>query len=223
MKMLAQAVRVSLAAAPFLLAVSTPADAQKRTQEFTRQGILVSNFSAPSQDASASELRFGRSVGDAVRDRLERLVNKREARLVSGRELRDRLLRSSYPPDAAFTLAELKIIGEYFRVDELVMGSAAREKAGVTIDASIVLWRDARLRQPIERVSEPDVARAAATMATRLNDARSQLVYQRRCENALREGNGARAIQHAREGIAAYRRGVLVRNCLVLALRATGA
>lgn len=224
MKTLATAVRASLAAASILVAAWNPVHAQKkRAPEFTRQGILVSNFSAPAADASGSDLRFGRSVGDAVRDRLDHLVNKRDAKVVSGRELRDRLLRSSYPPDIAFTLPELKIIGEYFRVDELVVGTARRANARVTIDASIVLWRDMRLRQPIERVSDADFNKAVAAMATRVNDARSQLVSQRRCENALREGDGARAIQAAREGIATYQRGALVRTCLVLALRATGA
>lgn len=222
MKVVSTAVRVSLAVASIGAAIATPASAQKRTQEFVRQFVLVSNFSAPLADSKV-DLKFGRNVGDAVRDRLDDLVNKRETRVVTGRDLRERLLRSSYPPDAAFTLPELKIIGEFFRVDELIVGTATRAKTGVTIDASLLLWRDTRLRQPIERVSEPDFNKAVAAMAARLNDARSQLVYHRRCENALREGNGARAIQAAQEGIVRYKRGAFVRTCLVLALRATGA
>lgn len=45
-------------------------------------------------------------------------------------------------------------------------------------------------------------------LAVRINEARAQLRFQRRCENALRDANGARAIQAAREGIAAYPRGL---------------
>ncbi|HEU4994282.1 MAG TPA: hypothetical protein VFT29_05655 [Gemmatimonadaceae bacterium] len=161
MKALAMAVRVSLVISAIVSAVATPASAQKRTQEFVRQFVLVSNFSAPLTDTRA-DLKLGRSVGDAVRDRLDDLVNKRETRVVSGRDLRERLLRSSYPPDAAFTLPELKIIGEFFRVDELIVGTATRARTGVTIDASLLLWRDTRLRQPIERVSEPDFNKAIA-------------------------------------------------------------
>ena len=49
--------------------------------------------------------------------------------------------------------------------------------------------------------------------------ARTQLVPERRCENALREGSGARAVAAAREGVTVYPQSTIARTCLVWALR----
>src|SRR6202008_1178644 len=84
-------------------------------------------------------------------------------------------------------------------------------------------FRDIRMRQPLPVVSVNNFDRAVSQLATRINEARQQLRFQRRCENALRDAQGARAIQAAREGIALYPRAALARTCLLWALRAIGA
>jgi len=202
------------------------ANAQKKGQEFTQQGILVANFwvvgrQTPSLDKN--DMRFGRRVGDAVRDRLGDLVNKREAKVISGRDIRESLVLSSLNPDTALTLQDLRQQGEFFRADELVVGRVTRAKDALRIDAELVLWRDLRMRQPIPAITSNTLDRAVDQLAARLNEARSQLRYQRRCENFLRDGEGARAIQAAREGVATYGRGALARTCLMTAYKLTGA
>jgi tetratricopeptide (TPR) repeat protein len=72
-------------------------------------------------------------------------------------------------------------------------------------------------------VTSNNVDRAIEQLAARIHESRSQLKFQRRCENFLRDGQGAQAIQAAREGVASYARGALARTCLVTALRLTGA
>jgi tetratricopeptide (TPR) repeat protein len=212
-----------------LAIVTFPVDAQRRqAPEFTQQTILVSNFwvvgrtETPSR--ATSDLEFGREVGDWVRKGLERLVDKREARVYPAAELRNALERAGFSPDQAFTLSELRGQGQAFRADEIVTGVATRLPGGeLRLDAELVLFRDPRMRQPIQPITASSFSHAVAQVAARINEARVQLRYQRRCENALREGQPQRALQSAREGAALYSRGALVRTCLVWALRATGA
>lgn len=210
------------------LSVATSALAQKRTAaEFTQQGILVANFwviGSRTPSLAKTDMRLGRKVGDAVRDRLADLINKREAKVVNGRDVRESMVLSSLNPDTALTLPDLRQQGEFFRADELVVGTFARlPNAAVRLDAQILLWRDVRMKQPIPAVTANTLDRAVEQIAARISEARAQLRFQRRCENALRDGQGGRAIQAAREGIAAFSRGALARTCLVSALRATGA
>ena len=60
---------------------------------------------------------------------------------------------------------------------------------------------------------------AAMLFAKAIAAARAQLVPERRCENALREGSGARAVAAAREGVTGYPQSTIARTCLVWALR----
>ena len=219
------------AAALLLVAVAgplSPLAAQRRQpSEFTQQGVLVSNFWVVGRETPSlhrNDLRFGRRVGDDLRDQLGRVVNKREVRVIPGYDIRESMVSSGYSPDTLLRLDELRQQAEFFRGDELVHGRVTRlPDGGVKLEAQLVLWRDLRLRQPVPAVTNPNYDRAIDELANRISDARTQLRFQRRCENFLREGQGARAIRAAREGMAAYAHGVLARTCLVWALRATGA
>lgn len=218
-------IRRGMAVAALLVAGAAPLAAQRRQQEFTQQFILVSNFwvATPKETPSRekNDLKFGREVGDEVRDRLEDLVNKREARVISGYDVREAMIRAGFAADDPQSIAMLRQQGETFRADEIVAGLATRlPDGGAKVEGSLVLYRDVRMRQPIPAVTANDVERAAALFARRVADARVQLAHQRRCENSLRDGQGTRAVQHARAGIAAYPRATLARTCLVWALRA---
>lgn len=205
------------------------AHAQRRqAPEFTMQFVLVGNFWVAGQDGgpsqSRNDLRFGREVGDGVRKRLQQVANNKETKVIDGFELREALGRAGFAPDAPFTVGELRQQGQFFRADEIITGTATRLPAGgLKLEANLVLYRDLRMRQPIPAVSGTNFDRAVTQLAARINEARQQLRYQRRCENALRDGSGSRAIQSAREGIAANQRSALARTCLIWALRATGA
>lgn len=219
------------AAALLLLALLPPAARAQRRQplEFTQQSILVSNFwvtgaGGVTPSRARNDLRLGREVGDWVRKRLEDLVNRRETKVVPGFDLRESVIRAGFSADDPFTIGELRQQGEEFRTDEIVTGVAARLPNGLyRLEAEVVLYRDIRMRQPIPAVTANSFDRAVDQLARRINEARVQLRYQRRCENALREAKGQRAIEAAREGIALYPQGALVRTCLVWALRGTGA
>jgi tetratricopeptide (TPR) repeat protein len=223
------ALRCRMAAVLFLALVGAPAGAQRRQPlEFTQQSILVSNFWVAGAKGTPSraknDLKFGREVGEWVHKRLEGLINKRESKIIPSYDLREAVIRSGFAADDPFTLEELRQQGESFRTDEIVTGIATRlPNGGVKLEANLVLYRDIRMRQPIEPVVSDNFDRGVATLAQRIHEARVQLRYQRRCENALRDVQGQRALQSAREGVQLYPKGALVRTCLVWALRATGA
>src|SRR6185437_2272184 len=87
----------------------------------------------------------------------------------------------------------------------------------------LVLLRDEKLRQPLPVAVAPTVDSAARMLAASLAAARTQLVPERRCENALRAGHAEQAEADARAGISAFANAVIARTCLVWALRAAGA
>jgi tetratricopeptide (TPR) repeat protein len=83
--------------------------------------------------------------------------------------------------------------------------------------------RDRRMAEPLPAATGQDVGLAADQFGRALAAARNELIPQRRCENALRDMQPERALQFAREAVAAYPAGVLAHLCLTWALRATGA
>src|SRR3989440_7351848 len=83
--------------------------------------------------------------------------------------------------------------------------------------------RDLRMAEPLPTTTGTDLGLAAEQFARELTAARNELAPQRRCENALRDAEPQRALQFAREAVAAYPQGVLAHVCLTWALRATGA
>ena len=210
-----------------LLFVALPAQGQRKpAPEFTQQFVYVANFwvaGSATPSLSRPDMKFGRRIADGIRDKLEDLVQKKESKIISGSLIRQSMEVSSLNPDTVLSLRELRQHGEFFRADEIITGLATRTPAGVRLDANIVLWRDTRIRQPLPSVTHANVDRAIEQMARHIANARVQLRFQRRCENALREGSASRSIGAAREGIAAYPRSTLARTCLIWALRGSGA
>lgn len=193
--------------------------AQKAPLEFTRQGLLITPL-APGQGA---DFKLGKKAADALRSAATRLANKKETDVISGGDIRDKLERSGYPTETPLDFRDLMMLGREMRADEYILGEVRKTPAGITIDASLHLMRDRRMRQPLVRATHVDLDKAAEVVAADLANARKQLVYQRRCENSLREGKSTQAVAHGREGAAVYSRGILARTCLVVALRVSHA
>jgi tetratricopeptide (TPR) repeat protein len=212
----------ALASAAALIAVTWPAAARaqrprdkKDTPEFTRQGLLITNF-APHDGA---DMKLGRKAAEAVRSRVGKLVNKREVDVIDGDDIETRMERSGYNADTAYDIHDVRAVGRYLRADEFVMASVSNGPAGPQLTGHLVLFRDERLRQPLPPASAKRLDSAAALFARSIAAARAQLAPERRCENALREGSGSRAVAAAREGIALFPQGAIARTCLVWALR----
>jgi tetratricopeptide (TPR) repeat protein len=203
-----------------LAAPVTAQRAKKPAPEFTKQSMLIVNF-APGPGA---DLRFARDGANAVRSRAAKLINnKQEVEVIDDRDVTDALWRSGFNPDSAYALAGLRALARQMRADEIVLGTVSRSGKTAKISGEIVLTRDEKMRQPIPEVSAPRLDSAAMLFARALHAARAQLTNERRCENALHDGDGQRAIATTREAIAAYPRSTVARMCLVYALHETRA
>jgi tetratricopeptide (TPR) repeat protein len=119
-------------------------------------------------------------------------------------------------------LSQVRALSRYLRADEYLMGTVDKTPAGVRVNARLILARDVRMQQPLPEAVDPDADRAAARVSAAVAEARRQLVPQRRCENNLREGRAAQAIEAAREGVRLYPRSTLARRCLLAASLAVG-
>ena len=213
-------VALQVAVACMVMIVPATAHAQKKPgPEFTRQGLLITNFGA----GAGADARLGRRAADEVRSRLAKLVNRREVDVISGGDIRYQLTKSGMPDDTLLDDATVRTLGRLMRADEFVVGQVDRGTQGTRISGRLVLMRDAKMAEPIPAASGSDLGVAAEQFARNLTAVRAELVPQRRCENALRDNEPLRALQHGRDAVSAYPRGVLAYVCLTWALRATGA
>lgn len=192
---------------------------KRAPREFTRQGILVTNF-AP---ASGADMRLGRRAADAVRSRVGKLSERRDLDVINEALMEVELAQGGFRTDTVLDPAIMAVLGRQLRADEYIVGFVSRTPAGVRLDGRLVLIRDKRLRQPLPSATAPTLDDAADQFARSVVAARAQLDHERRCENALRDLQGARAIASARAGIGAYPNSTIARTCLVWAMRAIGA
>jgi tetratricopeptide (TPR) repeat protein len=200
------------------LVSAVPAAAQKKAPEFTRQGLLITTF----VPRGTADLGFGRKAADEVRGRVSKLSNKREVDVISGGDIGWQLTRAGMPEDTLLDEQTIRTLGRLMRADEYVIGTVERAPGRVRLSGRLVLMRDRRMTEPLPPATGQDVGLAADQFGRALAAARNELIPQRRCENALRDMQPERALQFAREAVAAYP-GVLAHVCLTWALRATGA
>lgn len=198
---------------------AVPTAAQKKAPEFTRQGLLITTF----VPRGTADLGFGRKAADEVRGRVSKLSNKREVDVISGGDIGWQLTRAGMPEDTLLDEQTIRTLGRLMRADEYVIGTVERAPGRVRLSGRLVLMRDRRMAEPLPAATGQDVGLAADQFGRALAAARNELIPQRRCENALRDMQPERALQFAREAVAAYPAGVLAHLCLTWALRATGA
>jgi len=198
---------------------AVPTAAQKKAPEFTRQGLLITTF----VPRGTADLGFGRKAADEVRGRVSKLSNKREVDVISGGDIGWQLTRAGMPEDTLLDEQTIRTLGRLMRADEYVIGTVERAPGRVRLSGRLVLMRDRRMAEPLPPATGQDVGLAADQFGRALAAARNELIPQRRCENALRDMQPERALQFAREAVAAYPAGVLAHVCLTWALRATGA
>lgn len=210
---------VLLLASQFMV-TSAPARAQtpKGEIEFTRQGLLIVNF-AP---LGTADTKLGKRAADAVRSRVEKLVNKKEVEIYDGGVISERMDRAGYAPDTTYALSDIRALGSFLRADEYLAATVSNGPKGIRISGELVMFRDERLRQPIVDGQAVRLDSAATLFAKNFVAARSQILWQRRCESGLRENNAARAIAAARQGIVAYPKSTIARSCLLWAMRQSG-
>lgn len=185
-------------------------------QEFTTQTLLVAPFDA------VSLTRLARQVERGTRSRLARTANRRELRVVGSDTIEGSLRHAGYLDDVRLGEAEARALARLLRADEVVLASVQGRAGAIEVRAQITLPRDWRMRQPLPVIRAATPAAASDTLAQYITRARAQMAGLRRCENALRYYELAKAATHAEEAIALYPRSTLARTCLGVAIRMNG-
>jgi tetratricopeptide (TPR) repeat protein len=207
-------------AAPFCLVRAqspTASNARKDGPEFTKQALLIIDF-AP---GAGADIRLGKRAADAVRSRFSRTINKRELDLVDPGAIERALERAGYDIDSVYAIAGIIPLARKLRADEIVIGRVSVQGGTTRIGGDLILTRDKRLHQLLPDVTAPKLDSAAALFAKAIAAARTQIVPERRCENALHDGNGTRALSAGEEGVAAYARSTITRVCVLWSLTQT--
>lgn len=195
--------------------------AQKKPQpEFTKQAVLIVNF-AP---GAGSDVKAARKAADVVRSRASKMIpNRQEAEIIDAQTVEIMLEKSGFNPDSMFAIDGIRQLARQMRADEIVLASVANAGGQSKIAGELVLVRDEKMRQPLPEVAAPNLDSAGILFARQLTAARAQMIYQRRCENALRDGDGRAAITSAREGVATFSKSTIARMCLTWSLYQTHA
>ena len=121
---------MSAAAIAAAFSSSLPAQGGKKdAPEFTRQGLLIANFSP----LPGADMKFARRASDAVRSRIGKLSNKREVEVIDGDDVAFQLERAGFNPDTSYTPREIRAIGRYVRADEYVVARVSNGATGVRI------------------------------------------------------------------------------------------
>lgn len=199
-----------LRASALAAALAVPVgSAGAQQQEFGPQDLLIPPL--------GGDLRLGRDIADAARRRVESAADRRLVNVFPGWAIDNALRRAGFGDKAWTEPWLLQWFAQVMRADEYVRGAAERTGNRVIVRANLVLTRDRRLYQPLPTTSGT-LDEVAAQLATHILDARRQMTAQRRCENAVRLGDGATALREARKGIAASPRADLLRVCALTAL-----
>src|SRR4051794_10624327 len=99
---------------------SRPALAQKGkpVQEFTRQGLLITNFAV----GPGGDLKLGKKAADAVRSRMGKLVDKKTMDIIAAYGIREKMLDAGFSADSTYSLEQIYQIGRSLRADEYIDG-----------------------------------------------------------------------------------------------------
>src|SRR3954471_9159399 len=157
MRLSLRALTIPTLAGTLACLVAPVSGAQRRPpQEFTRQGLLITNFAV----ATGVDLKTGRKVGDQVRGQIDKRVATRAILIIDDYAIRERMYRAGFNPDSTYTEDMIFSIGKSLRADEYVEGLVSRDPKGLKLQATVILMRDKRMRQPLPTVVAPSIDEA---------------------------------------------------------------
>ena len=145
--------RLPMSAAAIAAAFSSSLPAQggkKDGPEFTRQGLLIANFSP----LPGADMKFARRASDAVRSRIGKLSNKREVEVIDGDDVAYELERAGFNPEPRTRRersARLAVTCERTNMSS----PECRTERRSPNRGELVLLRDERLRQPLPQSRRP--------------------------------------------------------------------
>lgn len=199
----------SIVAVTVLLIGATPVAAGSqapRTPSPNAPRLVVGTF-------RSSDKKMSASASEEMRSRLNADIPFRQLTVLSSADYKTVVEQSGYPYDEALASGDLNSLAKLLRTDEYMEGTVEKTATGYKLTASLVLTRDASLRQPLPAAEGDKLARVATLMSKSVQDARKQIDFEKKCNSLGRDGKVEEAIIAARAGAAVYPQATLARLC----------
>jgi tetratricopeptide (TPR) repeat protein len=165
-----------------------------------------------------SDKKTGMDAAEALRDRISGDVSIRELYVFPRSDIKNTLEQSGYQEAEALTPSDAVQLAKMIRADEYFEGVVQKTATGYTIEASIVLARDASLVQPLGSFSGPKLDNVAAQVSKAYQKAHAVFDNEKRCRLAVRESKWAEVSKEVAEGIKNFPTSTWMRYCQLQAL-----
>ncbi|HEX6535392.1 MAG TPA: tetratricopeptide repeat protein [Gemmatimonadaceae bacterium] len=162
----------------------------------------------------ANEKGLGPETMDAVISRLTDDFNIKTLFVIPKKAVCDNLKASGFSCDSTPDPITSKLLATALRADEYLEGTITKTPNGYKLDTRMVLTRDNSMVQPLPSVEGRKVGDLAKQVSKEVQEARTQLADERKCELAVANGNPQEGVTAAKAAIAAYPQSTIGRVCL---------
>ena len=142
----------------------------------------------------------------------------RELYVFPKNDINNNLEQSGYSVTEALSPSDAVQLAKMLRADEYIEGSVQKTATGFTIEASVVLARDASLVQPLGSFSGPKLDNVSAQVSKAYQKAHGVFDSEKRCRLAVREQKWSEVAKEVAEGVKTFPGSTWIRFCQMQAL-----
>ncbi|MBI1810246.1 MAG: hypothetical protein HYR75_10140 [Gemmatimonadetes bacterium] len=162
----------------------------------------------------SSDKQLGPDAAEAVRSHIDGDVSYRSLWVVPKNDINVTLEASGYSTTDALSSADANLLSKQLRGDEYLEGQVTKTAAGYSIEAWLVLTRDAQLVQPLGTFEGNKLDAVADKVSRAYQDAHNKTFEaEKKCRSDDREGKTADALKEAESAIKAYPKSTWLRYC----------
>ena len=162
----------------------------------------------------SSDKQLGPEAAEAVRNKIDGDVSYRSLWVVPKNDINVTLEASGYSTTDALSSADANLLSKQLRGDEYLEGIVTKSAAGYSIEAWVVLTRDAQLVQPLGTFDGAKLDAAADKVSRAYQDAHNKTFdLEKKCRQDDREGKAADAQKDIADAIKAYPKTTWLRYC----------
>jgi tetratricopeptide (TPR) repeat protein len=166
----------------------------------------------------SDDKKLGPDAAESLRDRIAGDVSVRELYVFPKNDINNNLEQSGYSVTEALSPSDAVQLAKMLRADEYIEGSVLKTATGFTIEANVVLARDASLVQPLGSFSGPKLDNVAAQVSKAYQKAHSVFDGEKRCRLAVRESKWTEVSKEVAEGVKSFPGSTWIRFCQMQAL-----
>lgn len=166
----------------------------------------------------SDDKKTGPDAAEALRERIGGDVSIRELYVFPKNDINNNLEQSGYSVTEALSPSDAVQLAKMLRADEYIEGTVTKTATGFTIEAAVVLARDASLVQPLGSFSGAKLDNVAAQVSKAYQNAHKVFDGEKRCRLAVRESKWAEVAKEVADGLKQYPTSTWIRLCQMQAL-----